>query len=321
MKTPALLKTMIWLLGLALAAGATAQTSSSRPVRIIIPLPAGTATDMAARMLGQQLSVLLGQPFVIDNKPGASGTIGVMDMVRATPDGHTLLLGSNSPLATNVALVKNMPYDPRRDFTPIAGFGDTMHVLMVKSSFPAKTLPEFIAYVKQRPGKVSAGSTTSSTQVQIATFNKLAGTDLLTVPYKGIPATINDVLGGTLDVTWVDLANAMAQAKSGNLRALSVTSLKRNSLVPDWPSVAETLPGYDFPSWVGLVGPAGMPREVVERLNAAVAQALQLAESKDRLATIGMTPMAVTPDQFKVFIGTEIVKWVRLAKDANVQPE
>jgi tripartite-type tricarboxylate transporter receptor subunit TctC len=276
---------------------------------------------MAARMLGQQLSVLLGQPFVIDNKPGASGTIGVMDMVRATPDGHTLLLGSNSPLATNVALVKNMPYDPRRDFTPIAGFGDTMHVLMVKSSFPAKTLPEFIAYVKQRPGKVSAGSTTSSTQVQIATFNKLAGTDLLTVPYKGIPATINDVLGGTLDVTWVDLANAMAQAKSGNLRALSVTSLKRNSLVPDWPSVAETLPGYDFPSWVGLVGPAGMPREVVERLNAAVAQALQLAESKDRLATIGMTPMAVTPDQFKVFIGTEIVKWVRLAKDANVQPE
>ncbi|MBJ7419306.1 MAG: tripartite tricarboxylate transporter substrate binding protein [Rhodoferax sp.] len=321
MKTPALLKTIIWLLGLALAAGATAQTSSSRPVRMIIPLPAGTATDMAARMLGQQLSVLLGQPFVIDNKPGASGTIGVMDMVRATPDGHTLLLGSNSPLATNVALVKNMPYDPRRDFTPIAGFGDTMHVLMVKSSFPAKTLPEFIAYVKQRPGKVSAGSTTSSTQVQIATFNKLAGTDLLTVPYKGIPATINDVLGGTLDVTWVDLANAMAQAKSGNLRALSVTSLKRNSLVPDWPTVAETLPGYDFPSWVGLVGPAGMPREVVERLNAAVAQALQLAESKDRLATIGMTPMAVTPDQFKVFIGTEIVKWVRLAKDANVQPE
>jgi tripartite-type tricarboxylate transporter receptor subunit TctC len=321
MKTPASLKLMIWLLGLALAAGAIAQTNPSKPVRMIIPLPAGTATDMAARMLGQQLSVLLGQPFVIDNKPGASGTIGVMDMVRATPDGYTLLLGSNSPLATNVALVKNMPYDPRRDFTPIAGFGDTMHVLMVKSSFPAKTLPEFIAYVKQRPGKVSAGSTTSSTQVQIATFNKLAGTDLLTVPYKGIPATINDVLGGTLDVTWVDLANAMAQAKSGNLRALSVTSLKRNSLVPDWPSVAETLPGYDFPSWVGLVGPAGMPREVVERLNAAVAQALQLAESKDRLATIGMTPMAVTPDQFKVFIGTEIVKWVRLAKDANVQPE
>lgn len=308
--------------GLALAANsAIAQTYPNRPVRVIVPLPAGTATDMAARMLGQQLSVSLGQAFVIDNKPGASGSIGVMEMVRAAPDGYTLLLGSNSPLATNVALLKSMSYDPTRDFSPIAGFGETMHVLMVKSSFPAKTLPEFIAYVKQRPGKVSAGSTTSSTQVQIATLNKLAGLDLLTVPYKGIPATINDVMGGTLDVTLVDLANAMAQAKGGNLRALAVTSAKRNVLVPDWPAVAETLPGFAFPSWLGIVGPAGMPRDVVDKLNSAVAQALQQTESNDKLAAIGMTPMPMPPDQLKAFISTEITKWVRLAKEANIQPE
>ena len=299
----------------------TSTTSASRPVRIVVPLPAGTATDMAARMLGQQLSMMFKQPFLIDNKPGASGTIGVMEMLRSPPDGHTLLIGSNSPIATNFALLKSMPYDPRRDFTPIVGFGETMHVLMVKSSFPAKTLSEFIAYVKQRPGKISAGSTTSSTEVQIATLNKLSGMDLLTVPYKGIPATITDVVGGSLDVTWVDLANAMAQAKGGNLRPLAVTSMKRNSLVPDWPAIAETLPGFDFPSWVGVVGPAGMPKEAVDRISAATVQILKQPEMAEKLAIMGMTPMPMPPEQMKAFIDTEVVKWVRLAKEANIQPQ
>lgn len=316
------LTSLTFALGLCLAGSdVLAQTSSVRPVRIVVPLPAGTATDMAARMLGQQLSAMFKQPFLIDNKPGASGTIGVMDMVRSPPDGHTLLIGSNSPIATNFALLKTMPYDPRRDFTPIVGFGETMHVLMVKSSFPAKTLPEFIAYVKQRPGKISAGSTTSSTEVQIATLNKLSGMDLLTVPYKGIPATITDVVGGSLDVTLVDLANAMAQAKGGNLRALAVTSMKRNSLVPDWPAVAETLPGFDFPSWVGVVGPAGMPKEAVDRISAATIQILKQPEMAAKLAIMGMTPMPMPPEQLKSFIDTEVVKWIRLTKEANIQPQ
>ena len=316
------LTSLTFALGLCLAGNGTlAQTSTVRPVRVVVPLPAGTATDMAARMLGQQLSVMFKQPFLIDNKPGASGTIGVMDMLRSPPDGHTLLIGSNSPIATNFALLKTMPYDPRRDFTPIVGFGETMHVLMVKSNFPAKTLPEFIAYVKQRPGKISAGSTTSSTEVQIATLNKLSGMDLLTVPYKGIPATITDVVGGSLDVTLVDLANAMAQAKGGNLRALAVTSMKRNSLVPDWPAVAETLPGFDFPSWVGVVGPAGMPKEAVDRISAATIQILKQPEMAEKLAIMGMTPMPLQPEQMKAFINTEVVKWVRLAKEANIQPQ
>jgi tripartite-type tricarboxylate transporter receptor subunit TctC len=307
------------LLGMALAGSALAQ--SGRPIRMIVPLPAGTATDLAARVLGQQMSTVLGQPIVVDNKPGANGTIGVMEMVRSAPDGHTLLLGSQSPLATNVAMVKNLAYDPRKDFSPINGFGETMHVLMVKPGFPAKTMSEFVAYAKQRPGKVSVGSTTSSVQTQIATLNKLGSIDLLVVPYKGIPATITDVIGGSLDATLVDLANAMAQAKAGRLVPIAVTSIKRNPLVPDWPAVSETLPGFDFPSWVGLVGPAGMPKELVDKLNAAVAQALRHPDVAARLSTIGMTPMLMSAEQFKTVIAEETTKWIRLAREANIQPE
>lgn len=311
----------IQVLLLAMAVAGSALAQSGRPIRMIVPLPAGTATDLAARVLGQQMSTVLGQPIVVDNKPGANGTIGVMEMVRAAPDGHTLLLGSQSPLATNVAMVKNLAYDPRKDFSPINGFGETMHVLMVRPGFAAKTMSEFIAYAKQRPGKVSVGSTTSSVQTQIATLNKLGGIDLLVVPYKGIPATITDVIGGSLDATLVDLANAMAQAKAGKLVPIAVTSIKRNPLVPDWPAVSETLPGFDFPSWVGLVGPAGMSKELVDKLNGAVAQALRHPDVAARLSTIGMTPMLMSAEQFKVVIAEETAKWIRLAREANIQPE
>ncbi len=194
-----------------------------------------------------------------------------------------------------------------------------MHVLMVRADFPATSMQEFIALAKQR--KLSVGSTTSSTEIQVAAMNKLAGLSLLPVPYKGIPATITDAIGGTLDATLVDLANAMAQAKAGKLRPIAVTSQKRNQLVPSWPAISETLPGFDFPSWVGVVGPAGMPKDLVDKLNAAVGKAVNHPDVKDRLATIGMTPMVMTPDEFGNTIATEITKWVRLAKEANIQPQ
>lgn len=158
-------------------------------------------------------------------------------------------------------------------------------------------------------------------QVQIATLNKLAGIELLTVPYKGIPAAITDVIGGNLDATMVDLANAMSHAKANNLRAIAVTSLKRNPLVPDWPAISETLSGFDFPSWVGLVGPAGMPRDLAAKMNAAVREAVQKPEIIEKLATIGMAPMRMTNDEFKSYIDGEVNKWIRLARDANVQAE
>ena len=309
-------------LAMALAApGVMGQAFPSKAIRMLVPFPAGAATDMAARLIGQQLSTTLGQPVVIDNKPGAGGSIAAMEVVRAAPDGYTLLFASNSAISSNVALLKNIPYDPNKDFSPVAGTGETALVLLVKSGFPVKNLKELIGYLKSHPGKVNAGYGSSSSQISIATFDKLAGVETLQVPYKGIPLAVNDVLGGTLDYTFADIGNALAQVKGGNMRALGVTSHKRTPLMPDVPAIAEVLPGFDITAWFGIVGPAGMPRDVVDKLSAATTQVLKTPEMKDRLATIGLTPMPMAPEPFKGFIATEIVKWTRLAREANIQAE
>ena len=314
--------TVALTLGLAvLATTAIAQSYPSHTVRLVVPFPPGSATDLAARLVGQQLGTALGQPFVVDNKPGAGGLIAAMEVIRAAPDGYTLLFSSNSAISSNVALLKKIPYDPNKDFSAVAGIGETMLALMVKPGFAARSVPEFVAYVKQRPGKVTAGYGSSSSQVSIAMFNKLAGVDTLAVPYKGIPLAVNDVLGGTLDFTFVDIGNAMAQAKGGALRAIGVTSLKRNALVPEWPALSEALPGFDITAWFAIVGPTGLPKDVVDKLNAATTQALKQPELKDKLANIGLSPMPMSPPELKTFIGTEIVKWTQIVKDANIQPE
>ena len=178
-----------------------------------------------------------------------------------------------------------------------------------------------MAYVKQHAGKVTAGYGSSSSQVSIAMLNKLGGLDTLAVPYKGIPLAVNDVLGGTLDYTFADVGNALAQVKGGTMRALGVTSPQRSPLAPDVPAIAEILPGFDITAWFAIVGPAGMPKDVVDKLNGATTQALKTGEMKDKLAHIGLSPMPMPPAQLKTFIGTEVVKWTRLVKDAGVQPE
>jgi tripartite-type tricarboxylate transporter receptor subunit TctC len=314
-------RTFLKLLGLTLAMSAGAAFAQGHTVRVVVPLPAGSSNDHVARVLTEKMNKILGQNFVVDNKAGGNGLIGTMDVVRAAPDGQVLLLASNSPLAANVAFVKSMPYDPRRDLTPIAGASLTNHVLMVKPTFPARTMAEFIAYAKQRPGRVSVGYSTTSVQLQIAMINKMAGIELLPVPYKGSPATLTDVIGGALDATLTDPGNALAQAKSGHLRALAVSSLKRNPVTPDWPAISETLPGFDFPSWNALVGPANMPRDLVNRISAAVIQAQKQKDVVDRLAANGTTPLIMGPDELKAFMDAETAKWVRLAREANIQPE
>ena len=326
MKPPASLKTLglAFSLGLALtfaANSALAQAYPTKPVRLVVPFPAGAATDLAARVVGQQLGSALGQPFVVDNKPGAGGSIAAMEVVRAAPDGYTLLFSSNSAISSNVALLKKIPYDPNKDFSPVTGIGETMLVLMVKTGFPAKNLQELITYAKQRPGKVTAGYGSSSSQVSIAIFNKLAGVDSLAVPYKGIPLAVNDVLGGTLDFTFADIGNALAQTKGGAMRAIGVTSTKRSPLAPDWPAIGEVLPGFDITAWFAMVGPAGLPKDVVDKLDSATEQALKQPELKAKLATIGISPMPMPPEQLKTFIAAEVNKWTRIVKDANIQPE
>jgi len=320
MKTRTFLKT----LGLAVAfpAGSVfAQGQSGRPIRMLVPLPAGSSNDHVTRVLMPFVSNTLGQSIIIDNKAGANGVIATMEVVRSAPDGLTLMCGSLSPLAVNVATVKNMPYHPLRDLTPIAATSLTNHVLMVSTSSPIRTMADFIAHAKKNPGKVSIGYSTATVQVQIATMNKMAGIDLLPVPYRGSPATLTDVVGGVLDATLTDQGNAMAQVKGGKLRALAVSSLKRNPVAPDWPAISETLPGFDFPSWNAFVGPAGMPRELVTRISGAVIQALKQKEIADKYAAVGAIPLIMGPDELKAYMEAEIAKWVRLAKEANIQPE
>lgn len=300
---------------------AWSQTAKGRAIRVIVPLPAGSSNDYVTRVLLPLVGTANGQNFFIENKPGGNGTIATLDVVRAAPDGNTLLCGSNSPLAANVAFFKNLGYDPRKDLTPIAAVSLTNHVLMVRADSPIRTFADFIAHAKANPGKISVGYSTTSVQTQIATMNHLAGIELLPVPYKGSPATITDVIGGSLDATLTDQGNAQTQAKAGKLRPLAVSSLKRNPVMPDWPAVSETLPGFDFPSWNALMGPAGMPREMVTRISDAVAKVQKQRDLIDKYATQGATPLVLGPDELKAYIASETTRWVRLAREANIQPE
>lgn len=298
-----------------------AQGFPSRPVKLVVPFPAGSATDMAARLMAQQLQSAMGQSFVVENKPGAGGSIAAMEVIRSAPDGHTLLFSSNSAAASNVALLKSMPYDPLKDFSPVAGVGENMLVLMVKADHPARTAQELVAHVAQRPGKVSAGYGSSSSQVSIAVFNRIGKVDAQMVPYKGIPLAVNDVLGGVVDFTFVDLGNAIAQSRGGRMRALGITAPKRSPLVADWPALAETLPGFDITAWFAVLGPAGMPREVVDKLHGAIAQVLRSTEAREKLAGIGIQPMALNPSELRAFMASEVSKWIRLVRESNIQPE
>ena len=322
MKTRHFLKTLTLGLALLAASGSGwSQAYPSKPVKFVVPFPAGSATDQAARLMALQMQNLLGQAFVVENKPGAGGSIAAMEVIRSAPDGYTLLFSSNSAAASNVALLKSIPYDPLKDFSPIAAVGENMLVLMVKADHPAKNIQEFIQYAAQRPGKVNAGYGSSSSQVSIAVLNKLGKVDTLGVAYKGIPLAMNDVMAGVVDYTFVDLGNSMAQAKGGKLRPLGITALKRSPLVPDWPSLAESMPGFDITAWFALLGPAGMSKDVVDKLNATMGQALKTKESQDKLAGIGIQTMVMTPEQLKTFMGSEVNKWTRLVKEANIQPE
>ena len=322
------LRTLVLALGLGsvgsllgLGAAQAQQASPDKPIRMIVPFPAGTSTDIGARMLAQQLHAVLGQPLLVDNKPGAGGSIGAMEVVRAAPDGTTLLFASNSAAASNVALLKAMPYDPAKDLTPIAGVGLSQLVLMVRADHPAKNLQEFLAYLAQRPGKVSAGYGSASSQIGIAVLNKLARLDVLAVPYKGIPLAVTDTIGGVVDFTFVDMGNALAQAKGGKLRALGVTSAKPSVLMPEWPALGERLPGFDVNAWLAVFGPPGLPRETADKLGAAIGNILAKPEVREKLATMGMQPMPMSPEQLRRFVPAEIAKWKQLAQEANIQPQ
>ena len=315
------MKALIALAAITLSLAAQAQSYPTKPVRLIVPFPAGSATDQVARLAGAELQAALGQPFVVENKAGAQGSIAAAEVAKAAPDGYTLMLTTNTPQAANVSLFKSLPYDPVKDFTPITRYGTTSFMLMVRADFPAKTLKEFIAQARAQPGKLSAGYGSSGSQVSIAMLKSLGKLDIVEVPYKGIPQTVTDTLGGSLQLTFVDMANALAQVKGGKLRGLAVTSGKRSALAPDLPAVAEELKGYEIIAWFALMAPAKLPEAIVHRLHEANMKALAKAETKEKFALVGTDVAPMAPAELGKFIQAEVANWAKLVKLAGIEPE
>ena len=316
MKAVRFLAVMVALLA---ATGAWAQGWPTRPVKLIVPFPAGSATDQVARLTGAELQARLGQPFVVENKAGAQGSIAAVETAKAAPDGYTMMVTTNTPQAANVSLFRKLSYDPVRDFAPIARLATTSFMLMVRQDYPAKTLKEFLAHSRSK--SQSGGYGSSGSQVSLALLKSMGKLDVLDVPYKGIPQAITDTLGGTIAFTFVDLGNALAQAKGGKLRGLAVTSAKRTPLAPDLPALAEELPGYELIAWFALVAPAKTPQEVVRKTYGATAMALAKPEVKEKFAVIGTDVAPLEPAQLAKFIDSEIAHWAKLVKLAGIEPE
>ena len=296
-----------------------AQTYPTKPVKLLVPFPAGSATDQVARLVGAQLQQALGQPFVVENKAGAQGAIAAAEVAKSAPDGYTLLLTTNTPQAANVSLFKKLSYDPVKDFSPVARIGTTSFMLMVRPDFAATNLKEFLSFSKNK--NLSAGYGSAGSQVSLSMLKSMGKLDVVEVPYKGIPQAITDTMGGSLAFTFVDLGNALAQAKGGKLRGLAVTSKNRTPLAPDLPAIAEALPGYELIAWFALMAPAKTPADVVQKLYAPTVAGLAKAEVKEKFATIGVDVAPMNPAELGKFIQSEIAHWAKLVKLAGIQPE
>lgn len=293
----------------------------TKSITIVNPWAAGGPSDAIIRPIAQQLATRLGQAVVVDNKAGASGTIGAAFVAKANPDGHTLFFAHVNPIAISPSLPQKLPYDPLKDFTPITLISSGPAVLVVRSDFPAKNLNEFIAYARTNPGKVSYGSVGigSNTHLAGSLLGHMAKADLLHVPYKGSATIQTDILGGSLTTGFVTLSGALGLIKEGRMRALAVSTAKRSSVLPDVPAVAEVLPGFEISGWYGLMAPANTPAHVIKRLNAEVTDILRTADVSTRLRDGGMEPAPTTPEAFGDYIKAELGRWVNAIKVANIK--
>jgi tripartite-type tricarboxylate transporter receptor subunit TctC len=300
---------------------AAAQAYPNKPIRFIVPFPAGSAPDAIGRIMSQHMQQTLGQPIVIDNKPGAQGSIAAAEAARAAPDGYTIFGGNNSTLAGNLSLYKKLPYDPAKDFTPVGRFITAGLMLVVRPDFPARTLKDFLAYAKQNKSTLSAGYASAGMQVSMAELKGLGGLDFLEVSYKGVPQAVTDVLGGQIGFVFADYAAAFPQVRAGKLKGLGITAPTRTSLMPEMPAIAEDLPGFDVTVWSGLTVPAGTPKEVVDKLWDAARKALASPEVAGKLNALGLEVAPLGPEEFGRFITAETAKWARQIKAAGIQPE
>lgn len=302
-----------------LAPAAHAQGYPTKPVRLVIPFPAGGATDILGRAVSQKLAERLGQAVVVENKPGAGGTIGSDQVAKATPDGYTLLLATSSTHSIGPSFGK-VPYDAAGDFTPIAHVGDAPSIMLVPNSAPAKTVKEWVAYARQNPGKLNYASSGNGTVVHLTAeyFKAQSNLFLVHIPYKGTALAIPDLASGKVDVLFDSLPSGLPHVREGRLRALGITSLKRSPLLPDLPPISDTVPGFESVTWFGLYGPKGLPADIVARVNTAVNQALQDPEVKERLARLGIEPAGGTPQQFTALLEKDRARWKKIITERKL---
>jgi tripartite-type tricarboxylate transporter receptor subunit TctC len=301
---------------------ARAQAYPTRPVRLIVPLAAGGATDIVARLMGQWLSERLGQPFVIDNRPGAGGNLGTETVVNARPDGYTILMTSTTN-AINATLYDKLSFNFIRDIAPVATISRNTLVMVVHPSIPAKTVPEFIAYAKANPRKLNMASpgNGSPNHVSGELFKMMTGVDMVHVPYRSGGPALTDLLGGQVQVMFPATVSSIEYIRDGRLRALAVTTATRSDTLPDIPTVAEFVPNYEASNWFGMCAPNATPAEIVEKLNKEINAALADHKIKARLADLGSVPLALSPADFGKLIAEETEKWAKVIRAANIKPE
>jgi tripartite-type tricarboxylate transporter receptor subunit TctC len=300
---------------------AWAQAYPSRPVRLIVPVAPGGAIDILARLMGQWLSERLGQQFVIDNRPGGGLNIGTEAVVRAPPDGYTLLLVSLTN-TINTTFYRKLNFNFIHDIAPVASVTRGSYVMVVNPSVPANTVPEFIAYAKANPSRISFGSAGigSSNHLAGELFKIMAGVDMVHVPYRGIALALNDLLSGQVQVTFASMPSSIQYIRAGTLRPLAVTTATRSETLPDLPAVGEFVPGYEVSAWYGMGAPSGTPAEVIDKINKEINSGLADPKLKARIADFGGTPFALSPAEFGKFIADETEKWRNVIRAANIPP-
>jgi tripartite-type tricarboxylate transporter receptor subunit TctC len=301
---------------------ALAQDYPNRPVKIIVPFAAGGPADVYARFLGQRLQEALGQPFVVDDRPGGGSVVGTDAAAKSAPDGYTLLLMSNTH-TVNESLMPNKPFALTRDFVPVAPINYSDLVMVVHPSVTAKTVAEFIALAKAQPGKLNYASSGPGTPYHMAgeLFKAMAGVDIVHVPYRGSSGARTDVIGGQVQMMFDAVTTMREHVKAGQVRALGMSGTTRSTVLPDVPTVAETVPGYEATIWIGLIAPKGTPPAIVSRLNAEITKIVSRPEVRRDWAAQGAVAMTMTPDEFGKYIADDIVKWERIVKISGAKPD
>jgi tripartite-type tricarboxylate transporter receptor subunit TctC len=309
-------------LAIALTTAASAQAPyPSRNITLVLPFAAGSGTDTTTRIISKELGTALGVSTVIDNKAGANGSIAASYVARSPSDGYTLFVTTNTTHSANPYLLKTMSYDPQKDFTPIARTGDLPFMLVINPEIPANSVAELIALAKKEPGKYSYASGSSSAIVSGATFARLAGIELLHVPYKSSPPALTDVIAGRVSMMFIDVLTGLPHVKGKALKMLAVTTKQKSALLPELPTMDETVKGFDISSWQGYFGPANLPKDIVTKLNAEIRKIVEKPEIKAQLAERGMEAFAQTPEEFDAFLKQQLVLWEKLITDAGIEKQ